>query len=241
MILLEELSEIHDLVIRDPKNVLPETKARFWKLVGQVKRIPTPDQEIVTKASEIRDLLYEQRLGQTFSLKVTLPIWFILAVGSFIGYIWSLEQISGKDLIFFKWNSHFLGGFVVFCYPLGRFVAGTLMGIRFDGMSRDIYYLPTLKINYYSYLMALPPKRQWMFFLSGMSTVLTSGVAGTIGIVLARDATGLILCTFLVVSYIIVIAFPKQVGKWGGEMGHFCRERKIVCDWKRNLESQDPT
>ena len=113
------------------------------------------------------------------------------------------------------------------------------MGIRFDGMSRDIYYLPTLKITYFSYLMASPPKRQWMFFIAGISTVRTSGIARTIGFVLARDVTGLVFCTFLIVSYIYVIAFPKRVGKWGGEMGHFCRERKIFRDWKRNLESLD--
>ncbi|MFQ6124612.1 MAG: hypothetical protein ACE5R6_08420 [Candidatus Heimdallarchaeota archaeon] len=235
--MFEKLKEIHDLVIRDPKNVTPEIRTHFWKLVGQIKRTPHPDQEIVAKASEIRDLLYEQRLGRTFSLKVMLPIWGVLAIGCFIGYIWSLEKIAGNDLICFKWNSHLLGGFVVFGYPLGRFVAGTLMGIRFDGMSRDIYYLPTLKINYYSYLMASPPKRQWMFLLAGMSTVFTSGVAGTLGFVMARDATGLLLCAFLVVSYILVIAFPKQVGRWRGEMGHFYRERNIVRDWKRKLAS----
>lgn len=61
-------------------------------------------------------------------------------------------------------------------------------------------------------MMASPPKRQRMFFIAGISTVLTSGVAGIIGFVLVRDATGLILCAFLIVSYIYVIAFPKRVG-----------------------------
>ncbi|MFX1563554.1 MAG: hypothetical protein ACFFDP_09650, partial [Promethearchaeota archaeon] len=121
---------------------------------------------------------------------------------------------------------------VVFCfYPFGRLIAGKITGIQLDGITRDIYYLPTLKINYVTYLKASPPRQQWFFFFAGYWTVFTAMWVGTIGFILGGEIVGIILG--------ILLAFLETLGaifggKWAGELGHFHRERRIVRDWKQN-------
>ena len=227
--MIDELNKIHTRIVNDPKNVPPEVKKRFWKLVGQIKRTSPPDEEVVDKASEIRDLLYRQRLGKTIPLKIALPIWFVLGAAFFLHYFRNVGQEDWGGLTDWRCVLTILA-VVAFFYPFGRLIAGKLTGIKFDGLSRDIYFLPTLKINYPSYLKVSPPKRQWMFFFAGIWTVITAVIVGIVGYLLAEDITGFVVATILAISELV--ALTGILGKWGGEIGHFLRERRIVRDWK---------
>ncbi len=61
-------------------------------------------------------------------------------------------------------NNRFLMFGAIPCFYLhGCYIGGLIAGIQFDGVTRDVFYLPTLKINYRSYLKAQPPTRQWFF------------------------------------------------------------------------------
>lgn len=227
--MIDELNKIHTQVFNDPKNVATEVKKRFWKLVGQIKRRSNPEEEVVTKVSEIRNLLYEQKLGKTISLKITLPIWFVIGTAFFLHYFRNVGQDNWGGLTDWRCVLTIMGIIALF-YPFGRLISGKLTGIKFDGLSRDIYFLPTLKINYPSYLKASPPKRQWMFFFAGIWTVITAVIVGIVGYLRAEDITGFVVAMILAIAELI--ALTGILGKWGGEMGHFLRERRIVRDWK---------
>jgi hypothetical protein len=239
MDLLGELQEIHDKVAADPKNVDKQLKKRYWKLVGRIKRMTKVDKPVIVKAAEIRDLLYEHRLGKPRSLK-WLVLWLLMAVVSLGYYVWDLIYggYTGDfmfDVIFVLLNRFGTVMLMIFLlYPFGRLLTGRVLGIKLDGITRDIYYLPTLKINYISYLEALPPRRMLFFFFSGYWTTFTAIWVGAIGVILGGDWIGIIIAVILG----LLEALGAVVGGyWGGELGHFHRERRIVRDWKRSLES----
>ena len=123
---------------------------------------------------------------------------------------------------------------VFFFYPLGRLIAGKWAGIRIDGMSRDMYRLPTLKIDYETFLLASPPKRKWFFFFAGAWTIITSLVLGSIGWVIAGDISGITTVMFLTISEGLVV-LSGTTRNVGGEMAHYNRERRIERAWKRKL------
>ncbi len=239
MNLLEELDQLYDEIKPNPKAVDEGTRQRFWRLVSQIKRQPEPDRASIMKATDIRNLLYEARLGKPHSLK-WLTFWFLAGTLGVIYYLWLVLfdlQLTGNfwiDITFvYAYPFAIIMGIIFFYYPFGRLLAGKALGIRLDGITRDIYYLPTLKINYPTYLAASPPRRQWFFFFAGYWTAFTALWVGTLGFLLGREwigiAVGLVLGALETLGGIVG-------GKWGGELGHFHRERQIVRDWKRNLE-----
>ena len=233
--ILEELQTIHHIVKRDPANLDPKTRRQFWRMVSQIKRIESPDTSVIAEASKIRNLLYKERLGRSISLR-WLAIWLLCGISAIFYYLWLLlieERVTGSLL-----DDYDLGALVAaamfFLYPFGRIIAGKLMGIGFDGISRDIYYLPTLKINYPSYLSASPPKRLWFFLVAGYWTALTMICIGTAGYLLRGEWTALAFGLFLAFLETLGAIFG---GRWGGELGHFHRELRIVRDWQQNLTS----
>ena len=122
-------------------------------------------------------------------------------------------------------------------YPHGRLAGGFIGGIKFDGMTRDVFYLPTLKINYRSYLLAQPPERQWIFFCGGIGTVVTAGLLSTIHLLLFNDPL------FYIVMFVLLFGeYLDFLGRGGplsgGEMHHLRRERRIIQDWKKKLSNQ---
>ena len=238
MALLRELEAIYEKVAADPENVDEGTRRRFWRIVGRIKRTSTPDERVVRKAAEIRDILYEHKLGKPRRLG-WLTLWFISGVLCVYLHIWAVTvgpAYTGDFLhdfvVVMGLRGMTVAGAVGSFYPFGRLLAGKLTGIRFDGITRDIYYLPTLKINYVSYLKASPPRRQWFFFLAGAWTVITATWVGLLGFILASEWIGLAIAAFLAISEAIGAVVG---GKWAGEMGHFKRERRIVRDWKKSL------
>ncbi|MDO8124867.1 MAG: hypothetical protein Q6364_10875 [Candidatus Hermodarchaeota archaeon] len=238
--LLEDLNQIHTEIVSSPQQVDADTRRHFWRIVGQIKRQPAPDDACITKAAEIRDLLYEERLGKPRSLK-WLFFWFLCGTLGLFYYVWLALfnlQPTGNFWVDLFWVYFYPGalvaGIVFLFYPFGRLIFGKALGIRLDGITRDIYYLPTLKINYTTYLKASPPRRQWFFFFAGYWTAFTALWVGTIGFVLGGEWVG--------IAFGLALAALETLGafvggKWGGELGHFHRERQIVKDWKRNLET----
>ena len=101
-------------------------------------------------------------------------------------------------------------------------------------ITRDIYYLPTLKVNYPTYLKAKPTHRMWFFFFAGLWTVITGTWVGILGWIIGGEWIGLVSSFILGVLEGVGIHYG---GKWGGEMGHFKRERQIVKDWQLNVDN----
>jgi hypothetical protein len=230
--------ELHGRIAKDPENVDAATRGEFWKIVGKIKRQPSPSEEVIQKAAEIRDILYEQRLGKARPLS-WLAIWFLLGVLCVGTHLWAVTlgppytgDFFNDFLIVLSLRGGSVGGAICAFYPFGRMIASKYTRIGLDGITRDIYFLPTLKINYITYLKAYPPHRQWFFFFAGIWTVITAAWVGILGFILGGEWIGLAMALVLGIAE----AFGAIIGgKWAGELGHFKRERRIVRDWRRNL------
>jgi len=235
--MIEELNEIYKQVMKDPINIPSDVMKRFWKLVGQIKRTPNPDKEIIAKASEIRDILYSHKYGGSIPLWFTLPIWFVIGIVCLYGFLYSVFHnvwggIEGIRHGTIWWT-------MVAFYPFGRLIVGKIFRIKLDGLALTYYIFPTLRTNYSSYLTTSPPKRKWFFFFSGSWTVIVTGILGIIGFAVTGDIITLVPFTILVVAELISIT--GILGKWGAEMGNFHRERKIVHDWRKLVEKNSLT
>ncbi len=198
----------------------------------------SPSKAAIQKAAEIRDILYEQRLGKPKPVS-WLALWFLLGVICVGAHLWAVTlgppyvgDFFYDFLIVMSIRGGTVGGAIFALYPFGRLIAGKRAKIRLDGITRDIYYLPTLKINYVTYLEASPPSRQWFFFFAGVWTVITATWVGILGFLLGRgEWIGLAIALVLAIAE----AFGAIIGgKWAGELGHFKRERRIVRDWRRS-------
>jgi hypothetical protein len=233
MEILEQLQAIHQIVKQDPANPDLKSRRQFWRIVSRIKRMESPETAVIAEASKIRNLLYKQRLGRSISLN-WLILWFLCGMSAIFYYLWLLliEQRATGSLMADYDLGALVAGAMFFLYPFGRLIAGSLMGIRFDGISRDIYYLPTLKINYPTYLQAPPPNRLWFFFLAGFWTAFIMICIGITGYLLAGEWTAIAFGLFLAFLEALAAIFG---GKWGGELGHFHRELRIVREWKQNL------
>lgn len=119
-------------------------------------------------------------------------------------------------------------------YLHGRWIGGLVSGIKFDGVNRDIYYLITLKVNYESYLMARPDKRQWIYFFGGIGTVIT-GLIVSIILLIVYSNPYLFLFPILL-FFGELLDYRGAAGKLaGGEFQHLRREHRIIKDWKESL------
>ncbi|MHA2600856.1 MAG: hypothetical protein AM324_001820 [Candidatus Thorarchaeota archaeon SMTZ1-83] len=243
---LHELERIREEVRENPGGVPRETRRYFWKLVRQIKRESEPSDEEIVLAAEVRSILFEADRGRTYRLGPALAAMSILGAVSFIAYLWlvgtpldwsNVLVWTLGDLLQFAMRFISIFFIITFFYPLGRFIAGTILGIRIEGFCRDEYYEPTLKIDYVSFLKAPPQKRKWFFFFSGIWTIITSILAGVIGFFVGGDITPFIPAVFLIFfeGYVILTGTAK---KSRGEMGHYNREKKIERVWKKRLSNQ---
>jgi hypothetical protein len=234
--LLEELKWMRRNIEKNYANLDPAIRPKFWRLVGQIKRLPSPSHELILEASLARNLLYEQRLGRAIPL-YWLVLWFFAGISFILYYLWLLlyQGRPSGDLIEDLELGAIVAGAMFFFYPFGRVIAGKLTGISFDGISRDIYYLPTLKINYTSYLRASPPGRLMFFFMSGYWTAICMILIGYMGYWLKGESMAIIFGLVLGAAETLGAIFG---GKWAGELGHFHRELKIVRDWRKNLRTE---
>jgi len=180
--------------------------------------------------------------------------WVDMAI-FMVGYLWIVEGSKRFNLL---WFGGVVGGTIIGdillyllnpplliylnqfylilavpCFYLhGRYIGGLIAGVSFDGVSRDVFYLPTLKINYQSYLSASPPARQWIFLCGGLGTVVTS-----LGIAII---SGMLFNEWLMILLPIFLFFGELLDFWGlagrfsgGEFAHLRRERRIIKDWYR--------
>ncbi len=240
---LTELERVREEVRQDSKNVSDDTRKFFWKLVRQIKREPSPNEEEIVVAAEVRDLLFEASRGRTFRLGSTLGIMILVGLVPLLLYLWLLQTpliwsniLSWTIADFWQLGFRFICimGVVALFYPLGRLIAGKALGIRLLGICRDQYYEPTIKIDYVTFLKATPPKRKWFFFFAGFWTIITSLALGVIGLILAGDITGFIPAVILLLfeGYVVYSGNPSSTR---GEMGHYNREKKIERAWRKKL------
>ena len=227
--MIEELNEIHKQVIKDPANVPSDVKKRFWKIVGQIKRTPNPDKKIVEKASEIRNLLYTSNYGGSIPSWIILPILLILVIACEYTFFYSvLYDLPGAIDRYQYWSIWWT---MVFLYPFGRLIAGIFTGIKFDGFVKSPLIFPNLKVNYPSYLNATPPKRELFFLFGGAWSTIITGILGIIRYI----GTGNLFSfhAFIILFISELIAATGVLGRFGGEMNNYYRERKIVRDWRK--------
>ncbi|KXH70520.1 MAG: hypothetical protein AM326_04270 [Candidatus Thorarchaeota archaeon SMTZ-45] len=240
---LIELEKICSIIEQNPKEVPIEIRKRFWKIVRQIKKDPKPDEEEVYKASEIRNLLFEASRGRTFPLIPVLMLETVLGLLALWGYIWALGTPLDWMGIFAwglaEWMSFglrfvFVFAVIAFLYPIGRVIAGKWAGIKLEGMCRDQYYEPTVKIDYVSFLKAPASKRKWFFFFAGLWTLITSLWLWILGMFLSWDFTAFIPMILLALfeGSVILSGNPSPNR---GEMGHYNREKRIEQVWRRKL------
>jgi hypothetical protein len=265
-----------------------ENRKIFWKIVGKIKRDPSPSEEEVLLASEIRDKLYSMNLGEVKPTSLVLFLFtlcgfgFITAsilfsfeeinyVGLVLGmviiilfmftWLWIINIGLGRKLLLFaiivggtillnflalyfeseylfNLNRYYIFASVPSFYLYGRILGGYLGNIKFDGVTRDVFYFPTMKINYKSYLLAKATSRQWIFFFGGIGTIFTSLISAIILFVFYSNTFGFIFPLFLFVGEIM--DYLGMAGVAGGaELHHLRREHKIIKDWKRNLHAKN--
>ncbi|KXH70078.1 MAG: hypothetical protein AM326_04685 [Candidatus Thorarchaeota archaeon SMTZ-45] len=241
---LQKLDQIEKIVSQDPKKTPPEVRKQFWRIVREIKRSPNPDITEVAQAARIRNVLFKEKRGRTYSLWPCIVLLTLIgALGPTLWYLRLLE-VSLDWNAFLVWTTsdwwiflRRLGSLLAatfFFYPLGRLIAGKWAGIRIDGMSRGMYNEPTLKIDYETFLLTPPPKRKWFFFFAGIWTVITSFGIGFVGFILVGDLCGIITAIFLGISEGAAI-WSGTTKNIGGEMAHYNRERKIERSWKRQI------
>jgi hypothetical protein len=86
--ILTELAEINKLIEEDGvKNLPPEKKKQFWKLVGKIKRQETPNQDQIKSAATIREMLHQDRFGKPLDTNFMLGGFGLSAVFLFLGFI----------------------------------------------------------------------------------------------------------------------------------------------------------
>jgi hypothetical protein len=238
---LQQLQELQRVISENPKNVSKETRLCFWKIVREIKREPQPNEKEVLLAAEIRNILFASSQGRTYALGPSLGLMAFLGILSVLGYVWTLGfHLDWISII--SWSPSDWGNFglrflfvfaaIAFFYPFGRLIAGRWSGIKIEGMCRDQYYEPTLKIDYVTFLKASASRRKWFFFFAGAWTAITAFLLGIVGLVLNLDFTAVIPAFFIALfeGYVIISGKTKPTG---GEMGHYNREKRIENQMKK--------
>jgi hypothetical protein len=239
---LQQLRELQGTISQDPKNAPKETRLRYWNLVREIKREARPDENEVILAAEIRETLFAASRGRTYALGPSLSVMAFLGMLGVLGYVWTLGFHLEWTFIL-SWSLSDWGNFglrflfvfavIAFLYPFGRFIAGKWAGIKIEGMCRDQYYEPTLKIDYMTFLKAPASRRKWFFFFAGAWTAITAVLLGGIGLVLDFDLTAFIPAFFIALFEGYVI-FSGNTKPSGGEMGHYNREKRIESEVKES-------
>jgi hypothetical protein len=216
--------------------VLPLWTGLGLGIIGIVLMFSVPDLVLIaTITSVIFTLLFS--LGFIWIIGLSKRIASILLVAMVGGTI-IIDVILGLiSLELLAFANQFLLFAVIPCFYLhGRYLGGLIAGIKFDGVSRDVFYLPTLKINYRSYLLASPLSRQWIFLFGGLGTVVTSFFMAIIQFLVFGVPYLIIVPIVLLIGEIL--DYLNLAGKLsGGEFAHLRRERRIINDWKKSQRS----
>lgn len=145
-----------------------------------------------------------------------------------------LFYFVNQDLLIFFHQFYAIAAIPCF-YLNGRLLGGKIGGIGFDGISRDVFGLYTLKINYPSYLRAEPPKRQWIFLCGGLGTVIVGLISSAV--ILLRYDNPWFFFFPVILLFLEILDYMGLGGPLGGaEFNHLRRERKIVREWRTRNE-----
>jgi hypothetical protein len=163
--------------------------------------------------------------------KYGLPVTMVIIFGSIILDILLLRN-SPNLLI--SINKLLVIAAIPCFYLNGRWIGGKVAGISFDGVSRDVFGLFTLKINYQSYLNAHPTQRQWIFFFGGLGTIITALLGASIVFLFFADPWYFLFPILLACGSLL--DFMGYAGPLSGsELHHFRRERRIIKDYHLSL------
>ena len=131
-----------------------EMRKPFWRVVGRIKRLHDPPDDVIEHATKIRNKLFDERykIVMSTSLGVLLNgIGFAVCLISLIYFL----SINPPDP-FAPLVVLFLELMIVlyFSYPFCRLVGGFVSGIGFEGFYNYTPGEVSLKIEYSSYLKA---------------------------------------------------------------------------------------
>jgi hypothetical protein len=87
--LLEELEWMRRNIEQNYAHLDAAIRPKFWRLVGQIKRLQSPSPAIIEEATKARNLLYRLRLGPIISLR-WLVLWLIGGISFITYYLWAL-------------------------------------------------------------------------------------------------------------------------------------------------------
>ncbi len=227
---MNEIKNSLDLIERKLKTKKAQNVSReFWKTVGKIKRMPAPPDDLIERASSIRNILFEKRFKVVLSLKrgVALHVlgflicWAVFAYFLSVGATNNVLGIAG--FIALNFFILYLG------YPFGRLFGGVLTGIKFEGFYR---YSPGelgLKIEYKSYLKA-GTKREFMFACAALWIFILVAVLIVITYLFATHLTMIPLSLLMVLAVLYSVATKRRIG----EIYRFIRERKINAEMRKH-------
>ena len=93
----QNLIKIKEELEENNGTISKEQTKQFWKIIGQIKRDPRPNEKNVIIASEIRDKLYVSRLGNVKPIGITLILFSICG----FGFILSSIFFSYRELYYY--------------------------------------------------------------------------------------------------------------------------------------------
>jgi len=200
----------------------------FWKTVGKIKRMPDPPDDLVERASSIRNTLFEKRFKVVISLKKGVALyalgflicWVVFAYFLSIGAPSNAICVAG--FITLNFFILYLG------YPFGRLFGGMLTDIKFEGFYR---YSPGelgLKIEYKSYLKA-GAKRELMFACAALWIFVLVAVLIVTTHLFAAHLTMIPLSILTALTVLYSVATKRRIG----EIYRFIRERKINTEMRK--------
>jgi len=190
--------------------------------------MPDPPDDLVERASSIRNTLFEKRFKVVISLKKSATLyslgflicWVVFAYFLSIGTPSNAICITG--FISLNFFILYLG------YPFGRLFGGMLTEIKFEGFYR---YSPGelgLKIEYKSHLKA-GAKRELMFACAALWIFVLVAVLIVITYLFATHLTLIPLSILMVLTVLYSVATKWKIG----EIYRFLRERRINAEMQK--------
>ncbi len=136
-----------------------DVRKEFWKIAGEIKRLQT-DEEIIERASRIRDQLFQRRIILSFKSGFALFLTLFIAFNLLFFHVsTSFEDSVAKALMIFGIEV----GTIYTSFLVGRCVGSIVSGINVDGFYRYSVLEFGVKMNYRDYLRAEPIKRVILF------------------------------------------------------------------------------
>ena len=208
-------------------------RKKFWSVVKEVKKLEKIDDKILNTICELRESHFKSTHKFIFPLWVGNVVLIILIiVGMYLFYqtafqaspIFELPILSRVSI--FIW---FAIGFILIinsAHPFAHIIIGKPVGISFDGYYFDgrAKLMPTLKINYKSFLLATPKGRARMYASGALETVILS-------LILAIVASFSQIKGIVVIGWIIALLVLFTDIFLGTRFGEFAKAKNEFKEW----------